>query len=499
VLGGIAAIAVFASACLLPGPGAGTAGAGGLRVTPTIIEARHHIKHIIWITKENRSFDSMFGQFPGADGTLPGDTGAACGEGIKHTLPLLPEPDRAPDIQHDFIGGLVSIDNGKMDCFNKLYSSSPNYKCSANKCPSYLQYQRPPKLPAPSSFVGIPNYWWYAQHFQLADHFFTPIYGPSGVEHLWTIGGSSDGFVDHENSSQEGTTAGRQFCGDKTERDLAFDKGIAPDDPHVLSVEANDPRSVRQFWYERTPACTSSSFVSLPHELSNHTPNAIPWKEYLGANPYVRPEYQVQYDYNNYVHSSHVATPDTFIHDLSAGTLPSISWLTPPLQVSDHPAGSICGGENWTVDMLNAVMRSRYWNSTAVILTWDDDGGFYDHVPPPHPDIYGLGPRVPAMIISPWARWTVNHEVMSFDSVLNFIEHWAGVPPLPQQRVPDSPTDPNDPAANDLLGSNGTAPAFNFSKSPAQLLKPLILQPRKCSLLPPQAGKPEPMITSEPS
>jgi hypothetical protein len=322
------------------------------------------------------------------------------------------------------------------------------------------------------------------------------------VEHLWTLGGSSDRFVDHENVSQQGNKPGRQFCGDTGkggESDLSFKPGIAPDDPDVLSVEANDPRSVRQFWYERSPACTSASFVSLPHELSLHKPHPIPWKEYLGLNAYVRPEYQIQYDYQHYVGTSHVATPQTFLHDLSAGTLPAVSWLTPPLGVSDHPPGSICGGENWTVNMVNAVMRSRYWSSTVVILTWDDDGGFYDHVPPPHPDIYGLGPRVPAIIMSPWARWTVNHQVLSFDSVLNFIEHWAGVAPLPQQRVPDSPTDQADPAANDLLGSNGTVPAFNFSKTPAQMLTPLVLKARDCSRLPAQSGKPEPMITSEPS
>src|SRR5205807_2221207 len=120
-----------------------------------------------------------------------------------------------------------------------------------------------------------------------------------------------------------------------------------------------------------------------------------------------------------YVRSAHVTTPDRFLADLRGrGTLPAVSWLTPPLGVSDHPATSICGGENWAVQMLNAVIRSRYWGSTLVILTWDDDGGFYDHVAPPHQDIYGLGPRVPAILISPWVRLTVNHQAMSFDSVL---------------------------------------------------------------------------------
>jgi hypothetical protein len=144
-------------------------------------------------------------------------------------------------------------------------------------------------------------------------------------------------------------------------------------------------------------------------------------------------------------------------------------------------------------------MRSPAWKSTVVILTWDDSGGLYDHVPPPHPDICGLGPRVPAIIISPWSRVTVNHEPMSFDSVLNFLEHWAGVPRLPQQRVPASATAHTDPSANDLLGSNGLRPAFDFSRTASQLLKPLVLARRDCSKLPAVAGPPERIISTEPS
>jgi phospholipase C len=266
----------------------------------------------------------------------------------------------------------------------------------------------------------------------------------------------------------------------------------------VLSTEesAETAHLIRDYWYERSPACTASTFVSLPHELTNA---GVSWKEYLGENQYVRPIYQVQYDYQHYTKTSHIGTPDTFLHDVSAGTLPKVSWLTPPLEVSDHPPGSICTGENWTVSMLNALMKSTSWSSTVVILDWDDSGGQYDHVPPPHPDIYGLGPRVPAILISPWSRVSVNHQPLSFDSVLNFIEHWAGVQALPQQRIPSSPTDATDPSANDLLGSNGLQVAFDFSRTPSQLLPPLVLAQRDCSQLPAAVGLKERIIGSEPS
>jgi phospholipase C len=447
--------------------------------------ARTHIRHIIWITKENRSFDTMFGRFPNANGARQGKT---CGS--SSTVPLLPAPDHAPDVQHDFIGGITSIDGGKMDCFNRLWSPSTSFTCPT-KCPAYVQYGRPPHIPAPAGYVGIPNYWAYAGRYQLADDFFSPIYGPSGVEHLWTIAGGTDGLVDQPHEDQWGK-AGRQYCGDPTEEVWSFKSGIGPKDPTVLQQEASHTtaKKVKDFWYPRKPACIKTTgFVSLPHALTNHH---FTWKEYLGDNPYVKPIYQVQYDYNHYVGTSKIGTPDTFLSDLAKGYLPRVAWLTPPLAVSDHPPVSICSGENWTVQMINAVMRSRYKNNTVIVLTWDDDGGFYDHVAPPHPDIYGLGPRVPAIIISPWVRRTINHQPMSFDSVLNFIEHWAGIARLPQQRVPSGSS--SDPAGNDLLGANGLQPAFDFSKTASQLIPPLVLQPRDCSRVP--TGPAERMIPS---
>ena len=209
----------------------------------------------------------------------------------------------------------------------------------------------------------------------------------------------------------------------------------------------------------------------------------------------MKPIYQVQYDYQHYVNTSRIGTPDTFLSDVARGYLPRVSWLTPPLDVSDHPPAGICSGENWTVQMINAVMRSsRYRGNTAIILTWDDDGGLYDHVAPPHPDIYGLGPRVPAIIISPWVRRTINHQPMSFDSVLNFIERWAGIPRPPQQRVPAHASDTGDPSTNDMMGANGLQPAFNFSKTASQLIPPLVLRGRDCSRVP--AGPHERMILS---
>ena len=99
--------------------------------------------------------------------------------------------------------------------------------------------------------------------------------------------------------------------------------------------------------------------------------------------------------------------------------------------------------------MIDALMQSAYWSSTAIVLTWDDFGGFYDHVAPPHPDIFGLGPRVPAIVISPWAKPGIDSDTMSFDSVLKLIETVFGLQTLTAR----------DAAANDMLG------AFDFTQS----------------------------------
>ena len=156
---------------------------------------------------------------------------------------------------------------------------------------------------------------------------------------------------------------------------------------------------------------------------------------------------------------------EEFVPDVEAGELPSVSWLVPPADLSDHPGyGALCDGENWTVRQLNAIMQSPDWKHTAVVLTWDDFGGYYDHVPPPHVDLYGYGPRVPAIVISPWSRpETIWSETADFSSVLKFIETIFELPPLTER----------DANANDMLS------AFDFEQ---RRNPPLVLEERDCSL-----------------
>jgi phospholipase C len=118
---------------------------------------------------------------------------------------------------------------------------------------------------------------------------------------------------------------------------------------------------------------------------------------------------------------------DTVIGDIRANRLPPVTWITPRYEVSEHPQYNFCLGENWSTQVIDAIMRSPMWKDTAIFVTWDDYGGFYDHVPPPQVDGFGLGIRVPLLIISPYARnGVIDHQVGEFSSVLRFIEgNWG--------------------------------------------------------------------------
>ena len=118
---------------------------------------------------------------------------------------------------------------------------------------------------------------------------------------------------------------------------------------------------------------------------------------------------------------------DQVIRDIRQDALPPVTWITPRFELSEHPEYNFCYGENWSTKVINAIMRSDLWKDTAIFLTWDDYGGFYDHVPPPQVDWFGLGFRVPLLVISPYAKGGhIDHRLGEFSSVVRFIEdNWG--------------------------------------------------------------------------
>jgi phospholipase C len=394
---------------------------------------------VIFIVKENRTFDTLFGRFPGADGATQG---TLCNGTV---IPLAKAHDDSPGASHSFTSGITAMDGGKMDCFDAI-DGGQNGR-------TYIQYHG----------SQIPNYWRYARAFTLADAFFSSTYGPTFVEHFWTVASQSNRYVDNERPLQgQGGTDGALggYCDDPSERVWSFPVLSPSDTTTIEGLEDHaDVTTLEKDWFiERWPC---SDIKTLPDELQRA---GISWRYYTSNSPYHQAFKTIPHVRNGPMWQD-VVSNTTFLPDLQAGHLPKVSWLIPPTPVSDHPDyGRLCDGENWTVRMLDAIQQSPYWRHTAVFLTWDDFGGFYDHVPPPHVDVYGYGPRVPLLVISPYAkRGYIFHETSDFTSVLRFIERLHQLPALTQR----------DRRANDLID------AFDFHQQPR---KPLILKQRDCSL-----------------
>jgi phospholipase C len=375
------------------------------------------IKHIIFIVKENRSFDNLFGTFPGADGTTHGELSSGRIITLGHT------PDRLLlDVGHAGAAASLAVNYGRMNQFNLLPGAIQDNKDIADS-----QYRQ----------RDIPNYWQYARHFAQDDHFFSTIMGPSFPNHLVTIGASSANTVDNP----RGQIVHAWGCDGGPH---SFVDGISPSGTTFI-----------------THPCFN--FQTLPDELQRAH---ISWKYYappLYSSGYVWSALDaIRHIRYGPLWKTNVQPPTNFLSDLATGHLPHVSWVITNAHQSDHPPAAICIGENWTVNMINAVMRSKYWQDTAIFLTWDDFGGFYDHVAPPRQDLISLGPRVPTIVISPYARpHFVDHTQLDFDSLLKFVEDDYGIPPLTKR----------DRNAGNILSS------FDFKQTP---LSPLTLKQRTC-------------------
>jgi phospholipase C len=396
---------IFSIALSLSGCGGGRSTAS-ISVSPTANSATglNQIQHVVFIVKENHTLDNYFGTFPGADGATTGVT--ANGQ----VVPLGPMADTypiSPTLCNTWSCAIQAIDNGKMDNFGAA---------------GYVQ----------ANEQEIPNYFAYAQNFVLADHMFTSVHGPSFPNHLYTVAAQSGGAI-----NDPVNTGGEWGCG-----------ALPSATVQVLNANGSVTNQFPCF-----------DFDTLPDRLQAAN---ISWKYYARSQGEECPLAAIKHIRETSLWTDHVVSVDQFATDAKNGQLPTVSWVEPPLNDSDHPSQSICQGENWTVQQLNVVMEGPEWNSTAVFLTWDDFGGFYDHVAPAQIDAFGLGPRVPLLVISPFARQGyVSHTTYEFSSVLKFVETRFGLQPLTKR----------DQAANDLLDS------FNFNQQP---LAPLVLETRPC-------------------
>lgn len=386
--------------------------------TPTPAVGSGAIKHIVMLIKENRSFDNYFGTFPGADGTRRGQLSNGRWIWLRHT------PDHTLlDIAHAGSAARVAVAGGRMNGFDRLPGAIQNGKDIA-----LSQLHR----------SDIPNYWRYARTFTLDDHFFSTINGPSFPNHLVTIAGDSINTDDNPiyNSHHAwGCDSGRYSVVEQVNPATGRKKMVKPCFNVRTLPDLLDRAGVS--WKYYAPSQYQSGYIWSALDAIRHMRYSPIWH-------------------------SNVQTPEQFTRDVRAGTLPAVSWLVTNESTSEHPPYSSCIGENSTVRFLNALMSGPDWSSTVVFLTWDDFGGFYDHVPPPRLDYISYGPRVPTIVISPYARkHFVDHRRYDFASILRYIEDKYHLPRLAKFD-----------AMADSIGAD-----LNSRQRPAV---PLLLKPRRC-------------------
>jgi phospholipase C len=396
--------------------------------------ARLPIRHVIFLVKENRTFDNYFGKFPGANGSTTGQLSTG------QTITLGPLIDRSsPDISHAWQAALTAYDNGKMDAFDLI---KPGGEVLDKGIPHAYQQ---------ASESDIPNYWALARAFGISDNFFSSLRGPSFPNHLYSIAAQSGGVVDNPGGAQAGATPAPSVgpCKSLTDCPQPGEAGLEPNDimpldqtSGVWGCDARPRVKVRvidqEGDIEEIYPCLD--FPTLGDELSAAR---VSWKMYApnvgledggfqGSAGYIWTVYDaIRHVRDSPAWKQHIVTTDEFVTDAKAGKLPAVSWISTPSKVSEHPPASVCVGENWTVSLLQALAAGPDWNDSVMFITWDDFGGFYDHVAPKNIDRYGLGFRVPLIVVSPFAKaGFIDHTQAEFSSVLRFIEEDFGVQSL---------------------------------------------------------------------
>jgi phospholipase C len=429
----------------------------------------HKIRHVVIIMQENRSFDSYFGTFPGADGIPPG----VCVPDPVNGGCVAPFHDPA-DLNyggpHGVSNAMADIDAGRMDGFvgqaeQGMGCSTTNPDCSPCNQPAPTAGSGPPAQNACIDVMGyhdareIPNYWTYAEDFVLQDHMFEPNDSWSLPAHLYELSEWSAWCTNPLNPFS--CHAAPQWPNpDWVAGNVGTINGPSDQTPHYAWTDMTyllHQQNVSWGYYVlqgSEPDCENASATNCPPiEQAASTPGI--WNP-LPDFTDVRQDNQL----------GNVQSLSNFYTAARAGTLASVSWIDPNGTVSEHPPALVSAGQTYVTGLINAIMQGPDWNSTAIFLSWDDWGGFYDHVVPPVVDAQGFGLRVPGIVISPYAKQGfIDHQILSHDAYNKFIEDdfldGARLNPATDGR-PDPRPDVRE--SNPILG-NLTAD-FDFNQAP---------------------------------
>ncbi len=427
--------------------------------------AQEHLQHLIFIVQENRSFDHYFGTYPGANG-IP----------MRNGKPAVCVPDPVLDRcvrpyhstnqyqhggPHNFPASISDVNGGTMDGFIATATERPseNFHCVTERsdpaCRDYLGPQGQPDVMSYHTRKEIPNYWSYADHFVLQDRMFAPSDSWTLPAHLFLVSAwaarCSSPYDPMTCRSNLDLT--QELLMQKSKRDRPI---WAWTDITYLLHEAG----VDWAYYVGDDTCLRRHCAHGAGKKENTVSSQMP----IAWFTTVRQNHQLD----------HVRGHSDYFRAAAEGTLPSVSWIVPYSGVGEHPSNGepIWKGMRHVTQLINAAMRGPDWASTAIFLTWDDWGGFYDHVVPPVVDENGYGIRVPGLTISPWVRaGMIDHQTLSFDAYLKLIEDVF----LRGQRLDpetDGRPDPRPTVREDARILGNLLREFDFHQEP---LDPLIL------------------------
>jgi phospholipase C len=424
------------------------------------------IQHVIVVVQENRSFDEYFGTFPGADGipTKPNGNWDVCipDPALGHCVKPFHDTNQYDEGgPHNQTAALRDIDAGAMDGFalnTHNTCSGPAGLTQVDQIVATTPTECTLAKPGPAGqpdVMGfhtdreIPNYWSYAEHFVLQDRMFAPSDSWTLPSHMFLVSAWAAHCADRTDPmscvsdlQQNGTMWTQQKSRPYAWTDLTY----------LLHKHG-----VSWGYYVGDDTCTKAP---CPHPAGDFTVAA---QDPLPGFRTVGEDHQVK----------NVQGHESFLTAAANGTLPSVSWVVPGSGYSEHPPYSVAAGQEWVTEVVNAAMQGPDWDSTAIFLTWDDWGGFYDHVKPKQVDENGYGIRVPGILISPWAKaGTIDHQTLSFDAYLKFIEDLF----CDGERISRFDGRPDSrPTVREKVSVLGDlANEFDFTQTP---LPPLILDP----------------------
>jgi phospholipase C len=398
--------------------------------------------------QENRSFDHYFGTFPGADG-IPMSNGVptVCVNDPATNVCVKPfhdSADRNRGGPHGQSNATADIDAGRMGGFigeaeraQKGCADPNDPACAGAGLVDVMGYHDERE---------IPNYWAYARNFVLEDRMFEANASWSLPQHLfmvseWSAHCTTPDVAESCVNALQNPLVGQGVSGSYAWTDLTYML-------HKAGI------SWKYYVAEGTePDCDDDAAQCPPVAQRTTTPSI--WNP-LPLFTTVRQDGEL----------GNIQTIDALEADARAGSLPAVSWVVPNNEVSEHPVALVSAGQNYVTAVINAIMQSPNWSSTAIFLAWDDWGGFYDHQAPPNVDLNGYGLRVPGLVISPYAKHgMIDHQTLSFDAYAKFIEDVF----LKGRRLDpatDGRPDPRPTVRESVSMLGDLSKSFDFAQSP---------------------------------